>query len=53
MLIQDQEVILFFNNSAKRPNLEVRHLISNKENRQNNPEIELNEVQFVALKRDK
>jgi hypothetical protein len=31
----------------------IRHLTSKKEDRQNNPEIELNESQFVALERDK
>jgi hypothetical protein len=31
----------------------IRHLTSKKEDRQNNPEIELNEAQFVALERDK
>ena len=31
----------------------VRHLTSKKEDRQNNPEIELNESQFIALERDK
>jgi hypothetical protein len=31
----------------------TRHLTSKKEDRQNNPEIELNEAQFVALERDK
>lgn len=31
----------------------IRHLTSKKEERQNNPEIELNEAQFVALERDK
>jgi hypothetical protein len=31
----------------------IRHLTSKKEDRQNNPEIELNESQFIALERDK
>ena len=31
----------------------IRHLTSKKEDRQNNPEIELNEAQFIALERDK
>ncbi|CAG8794099.1 23252_t:CDS:1, partial [Racocetra persica] len=31
----------------------IRHLTSKKEERQNNPEIELNEAQFIALERDK
>ena len=31
----------------------IRHLTSKKEDRQNNPEIELNEAQFVALEREK
>jgi hypothetical protein len=31
----------------------IRYLTSKKEDRQNNPEIELNEAQFVALERDK
>lgn len=31
----------------------IRHLTSKKEERQNNPEIELNEAQFIALERRK
>jgi Ser-tRNA(Ala) deacylase AlaX len=31
----------------------IRHLTSKKEERQNNPEVELNESQFIALERDK
>ena len=31
----------------------IRHLTSKKEDRQNNPEIELNESQFIALERNK
>lgn len=31
----------------------IRHLTSKKEDRQNNPEIELNEAQFIALERRK
>ncbi|CAG8816436.1 2512_t:CDS:1, partial [Racocetra fulgida] len=31
----------------------MRHLTSKKEERQNNPEIELNEAQFIALERRK
>ncbi|CAI2200755.1 1262_t:CDS:1, partial [Funneliformis geosporum] len=31
----------------------IRHLTSKKEDRQNNPEIELNEAQFIALERNK
>ncbi|HEY6436921.1 MAG TPA: hypothetical protein VIY47_10035 [Ignavibacteriaceae bacterium] len=31
----------------------IRHLTSKKEDRQNNPEIALNESQFIALERDK
>lgn len=31
----------------------IRHLTSKKEERQNNPEIELNESQFIALERRK
>jgi hypothetical protein len=31
----------------------IRHLTSKKEERQNNPEVELNEAQFIALERRK
>src|SRR2546423_10561691 len=31
----------------------IRHLTHKKEDRQNNPEIELNEAQFIALERRK
>ncbi|CAI2183313.1 19671_t:CDS:10 [Funneliformis geosporum] len=67
IFLKSEEIILFFNNSTKTPNLldaetiyledlrvyGIRHLTSKKEERQNNPEIELNEAQFIALERDK
>ncbi|CAI2193525.1 9042_t:CDS:2 [Funneliformis geosporum] len=67
LFLKREEIILFFNNSTKTPNLldaetiyledlrvyGIRHLTSKKEERQNNPEIELNEAQFIALERDK
>ncbi|RPB18017.1 hypothetical protein L211DRAFT_883842 [Terfezia boudieri ATCC MYA-4762] len=39
--------------SELRRILGIRHLTSKKEERQNNPEIELNEAQFIALERRK
>ncbi|CAH1759622.1 2906_t:CDS:2, partial [Entrophospora sp. SA101] len=64
IFLNKEEIVLFFNNPQHTPNLKeelsefrrihgIEHITSKKEDRMNNPEIETNQVQFVALERRK